>query len=218
MTIIEGPQADEQMIVDLIEFDARSQIVAVADGTARADSEVWPEVQRRRGDLLDWDAVDSHLVEIDAHLVGVYAGIDEHFGTMAVDDVRGIVVGTVAVGAADRTVVAGPRIAAVADESRQPAEVLAVNVAAGENFSADGKPIPRPRIANRKIIIMVIWKCARRGRNIRAVIAAVVALIHECAHPLLQISAEIRLPAHAQHCASRSHAIAEVALIGAPIA
>src|ERR1700691_4817485 len=65
MTIIEGAQADEQMIIDLIQLDARSQIVGVADGPARAYGEVRSEVERRRRSLLDRDAVDTHLVQVD---------------------------------------------------------------------------------------------------------------------------------------------------------
>src|ERR1700675_1570300 len=44
MAIIQRTQADEQMIIDLIEFHARSQIVAVADGPARTYCELRAEL------------------------------------------------------------------------------------------------------------------------------------------------------------------------------
>src|SRR5208283_5879569 len=37
-------------------------------------------------------------------------------------------------------------------------------------------------------------------------------------HPLLQIAAERRLPADAQHLAARAQAVAEIALLGTPVA
>src|SRR5208282_1500861 len=78
--------------------------------------------------------------------------------------------------------------------------------------------VPRTRIRQREIIIMMVGKSGGSARVVYALVAAVVILIDHGAHPLLQIAAERRLPADAQHLAARAQAVAEIALLGTPVA
>src|SRR5208283_1389268 len=91
-----------------------------------------------------------------------------------------------------RPVVASVLIAAVAHESRQPREGLPVNIAPREYLAAHRHAVPRPRIRQREIIIMMVRKRGGRSRVEYALVAAVVSLIDHGTHPLLQIAAERR--------------------------
>src|SRR5258706_16463748 len=56
------------------------------------------------------------------------------------------------------------------------------------------------------------------GGGIASQVAAIVALVRQSAYTLLQVAAEGRLPAYAQHRGAAADAVSEVALLGAPVA
>src|ERR1700730_13218839 len=137
MAIIDDAKADERVAVDLVEFPSDAKIIPFRDGAARAQAEVRPELQFRRGDGYPRLHIRAHPVRIDA-------GIHEHFGAMVIHLMRLIIVVAVAVG----NIVASLRIAPIAHESGKSAKGLSIHVPAAERFPADCETPPRARIAD----------------------------------------------------------------------
>src|SRR5262249_12147844 len=106
----ERTHADQRVTLDRIDLEANAEVVPGGDGAARAETEVRARANRRLGDR-------GAAVEIDAHLVGVDADIDEPLGAVRIGLglLRVLIVrGRVSGAPAD--------IAAVTDEGREARE------------------------------------------------------------------------------------------------
>src|SRR5258708_8665727 len=126
------------------------------------------------------------FLQVSAHLVCVDSRIDEYLRSVVIHIVRRRVI--IGIGA-----IASVLVAAVAHESGESGKSVAIDVAPTQGLGAHDDAVPRPRVAQCEIVVMVIGKRARRGHE-WSIVAAVVGLVLQRAHAGFHVTANWRLP------------------------
>ena len=140
VAVVDQSDAGERVPVDVVEFKPRAEVLVIRYGAARTDSQM-------RSNAKFAVIAGNRVGQIDAHPVGVHARIDEQFRAVSLACLLRTL---------GRLIRLVTRFVAVAHEACKLAEALAEDIATDDELPANGRALPRMRIAQHHLVLVVI--------------------------------------------------------------